>query len=141
MGIKTAPAWFQRSIEDAFKELKIKKTVDVYIDDSFVFTICRKYGLQFHEEILLEIIEVLRLRNFKISIEKCIIAVEEIDLLGFTISRNQIKPNPNRAKCLMEKPKPKNIQELQCWLGIANGYRTFIERYAQIVKPLYDLKD
>ncbi|CAF1061186.1 unnamed protein product, partial [Brachionus calyciflorus] len=59
--------------------------------------------------------------------------------LGFTISRNQIKPNPNRAKCLMEKPKPKNIQELQCWLGIANGYRTFIEGYAQIVKPLYDL--
>ncbi|CAF1007604.1 unnamed protein product [Brachionus calyciflorus] len=53
--------------------------------------------------------------------------------------RNQIKPNPNRAKCLMEKPKPKNIQELQCWLGIANGYRTFIEGYAQIVKPLYEL--
>ncbi|CAF1127569.1 unnamed protein product, partial [Brachionus calyciflorus] len=54
MGIKTAPAWFQRSIEDAFKELKIRKTVDVYIDDSFVFTICRIYGLQFHEQMLLE---------------------------------------------------------------------------------------
>ncbi|CAF1145042.1 unnamed protein product, partial [Brachionus calyciflorus] len=46
------------------------------------------------------------------------------------------KPNPNRAKCLLEKPKPINIRELQCWLGIANGYRTFINGYSQIVKPI-----
>ncbi|CAF1131592.1 unnamed protein product [Brachionus calyciflorus] len=66
-------------------------------------------------------------------------AVEEVDLLGFIISKNRIKPNPNRAKCLLEKPKPINIRELQCWLGIAKGYRTFIDGYAQIVSPMYDL--
>ncbi|CAF0924464.1 unnamed protein product [Brachionus calyciflorus] len=66
-------------------------------------------------------------------------AVEEVDLLGFIISKNRIKPNPNRAKCLLEKPKPINIRELQCWFGIAKGYRTFIDGYAQIVNPMYDL--
>ena len=139
MGIKSAPAWFQRVIEDALKDLIYRKLIDVYIDDSFIFTRCRLFGIKYHETVVFEVIEVLRNRNFKISLEKCKAAVEEVDLLGFIISKNRIKPNPNRAKCLLEKPKPINIRELQCWLGIANGYRTFINGYAQIVKPMYDL--
>jgi len=109
------------------------------MDDSFIFINTQKYGIKFHEDIVLECIKILRERNLKISLEKCVPAEKEIDLLGFVISKNQIKPNPNRAKCFLEKNKPKNILELQCWLGIANGYRNFIESYAHIVKPLYDL--
>ncbi|CAF0900533.1 unnamed protein product [Brachionus calyciflorus] len=139
MGIKTAPAWFQRVIEDAFKELINRKLIDVYIDDTFIFTNTQKFGLKFHQDVVMEVINILRQRNLKISLEKFVPAAEEIELLGFIISKNQIKPKPNRAKCLLEKDKPKNVLEFQCWLGIANGYRTFIEGYAQLMKPLYDL--
>jgi len=45
MGIKSAPAWFQRVIEDALKDLIYRKLIDVYIDDSFIFTRCRLFGI------------------------------------------------------------------------------------------------
>ncbi|RNA25784.1 Retrovirus-related Pol poly from transposon, partial [Brachionus plicatilis] len=38
-------------------------------------------GIKYHETAVLEVIDVLRKRNFKISLEKCKPAVEEIDLL------------------------------------------------------------
>ena len=88
---------------------------------------------------MLEIINTLTNRNLKISYEKNVPVVNEIQLLGKVISKNQIKPNPERAICLMEKTKPKNVQELQCWLGISNQYRKFIENYAEVAKPFYDL--
>ncbi|CAF0940190.1 unnamed protein product [Brachionus calyciflorus] len=40
---------------------------------------------------------------------------------------------------LSEADKPKNIQELQIWLGVANQYRKYIQNYAEIAKPLYEL--
>jgi hypothetical protein len=31
------------------------------------------------------------------------------------------------------------LKELQSWLGVTNYYRRFIEHYATIAQPLYDL--
>ncbi|CAF1154816.1 unnamed protein product [Brachionus calyciflorus] len=95
MGIKTAPAWFQRVIEDAFKELINRKLIDVYIDDSFIFTNTQKFGLKFHQDVVMEVINILRQRNLKISLEKCVPAAEEIELLGFIISKNQTQTELN----------------------------------------------
>jgi hypothetical protein len=47
---------------------------------------------------------------------------KDIDFLGNTISEN-------------------NINELQSWLGVANYLRKYIEKYAEIVQPLYDIMD
>ena len=70
MGIKSAPSWFQRVIEDPLQELINRKITDVYIDDIFVFTNCKFDGIKYQETAVLEEIDVLRKRNFKISLEK-----------------------------------------------------------------------
>ena len=137
-GIKTAPAWFQRFIEKTFKKLIDLNVMQAFLDDTFIFT-NSSLGLAFHEEIAMEAIQILKQKSLKISLDKCTPAVTEIKLLGNVISKNLIKPNPDRAKCLMERDKPKNIQELQSWLGVANQYRKYIQNYAEIAKPLYEL--
>ncbi|CAF0952553.1 unnamed protein product [Brachionus calyciflorus] len=75
------------------------------------------------------------------TMEKSVPLANQIELLGNVISKNQIRPNPNRAKCLELKPRPVTVKELQSWLGVANYYRRFIKKYAQLTKPLYDLMD
>ena len=112
--------------------------MQAFLDDTFIFT-NSSLGLAFHEEIAMEAIQILKQKSLKISLDKCTPAVTEIKLLGNVISKNLIKPNPDRAKCLMELDKPKNIQELQSWLGVANQYRKYIQNYAEIAKPLYEL--
>ncbi len=59
--------------------------------------------------------------------------------MGNTISINEIYPNNNRAKCIIDKPKPSNLQELQAWLGAANYLRKYADDYAQVAQPLYNL--
>jgi hypothetical protein len=55
------------------------------------------------------------------------------------ISDNEIYPNKDRARCIINKPKPTNPQELQAWLGPANYLRKYIADFAQVVQPSYNL--
>lgn len=139
MGIKTAPAWFQRFIESALDKYIVNGTLGAYLDDTIVFTDSSRFGYKFHFDTVMDVINTLNNRSLKISFEKSVPAVAEVQLLGFTISKNQIKPNPDRAKCLVERGKPVTVKDLQSWLGVANYYRKFIKNYAEIAKPLYDL--
>ena len=41
----------------------------------------------------------------------------------------------------MEKPQLRTLKELQAWLGVANYLRKYIEKYAEIVQPLYDIME
>lgn len=125
MGIKSAPAWFQRYIEEILQNFVETNMLRVYLDDLILFTNCELYGFETHVDAALKLIDTLNKRSLKISITKSNPVVQEVELLGNKISKNQIKPNPDRAKCLMEREKPANIQQLQSWLGVSNYYRRF----------------
>ena len=57
------------------------------------------------------------------------------------MSKGQLKPKPDRAKCIASKEKPTTLKGLQGWLGAANFLRKYIPDYAQITQPLYNLVD
>lgn len=103
MGIKTAPAWFQRFIESVLDKFIVNGTLGAYLDDTIVFTDSSRYGYKHHYDTVMNVIQTLNNRSLKISYEKSVPAVAEVQLLGFIISKNQIKPNPDRAKCLSER--------------------------------------
>jgi hypothetical protein len=50
-----------------------------------------------------------------------------------------VRKKEDRVVCLEDRAKPVTVNELQSWLGVANYYRKFIENYADLAKPLYDL--
>ncbi|CAF1141767.1 unnamed protein product, partial [Brachionus calyciflorus] len=110
-----------------------------YLDDTIVLTDTTLEGLEAHKEAVMKVIEELDKRNLKVSLAKCVPVVKEIELLGNLISKNKIKPNPNRATRLKKRAKPITVQELQSWLVVANYYRKFIGNYAELARPLYEL--
>ena len=80
------------------------------------------------------------IRNFNLP-EKSQLVTERLVFLGNTIERGEIKILPTRASGLQNLKTPKNLAELQRFLGMANYSRAYIPKYAELAKPLYDLID
>jgi hypothetical protein len=47
--------------------------------------------------------------------------------------------DPTEVKAVSEWPPPKNVTELQRFIGFSNFYRRFIEHFSGIARPLHDL--
>ena len=47
--------------------------------------------------------------------------------------------DPAKTKVIGDWPTPRNLKEVQSFLGFANFYRRFIDAYSRIVRPLTNL--
>ena len=73
------------------------------------------------------------------KLPKCEFHKDSIDFLGYRISQDGIKMDPNKVKAVLEWEPPKTRKQLQSFLGFANFYRTFIPQFASIALPLTEL--
>ena len=56
--------------------------------------------------------------------------------LGFIITTKGIRMDPEKVSCVLGWETPKNLSDVQCFLGFANFYRLFIKDYLKVVTPL-----
>lgn len=133
-GLSTSPATMQFVANLLLKDL-FARGVRIYMDDIVIFT----KTLKEHIELLREIFSRLRRHNFKLKIEKCFFLKEKIEYLGFIISGEGSLPNPNKTECINKYPRPRTVTEVQRFLGLCNYYRKFINNFAKMAKPLYNL--
>ena len=42
----------------------------------------------------------------------------------------------DKVKTILDWPEPRNVKDIQSFLGFCNFYRRFIEKYSDIVVPL-----
>lgn len=63
----------------------------------------------------------------------------EIVYLGHKCPINGVEPDIRLVECVKKFPKPITVKHVQYILGLSNYYRKFIEGFARIAKPLYDL--
>ena len=135
-GLKNAPATFQRMMNNVLHE-HINKICVVYMDDILVFST----SLQEHTDSLNKIFETLRDANLKVSLNKSDFLKKETDFLGHVVTKDGIKPNPDKIQGLEQFTLPKTVKEIQAFLGLSGYYRKFIQDYAKIAKPMtYYLK-
>jgi len=60
----------------------------------------------------------------------------ETNFLGYVVSHNVIKTDPEKISTIVKYPIPKNIPVLRSFLGLTGCYRKFVQNYAKIAKPL-----
>ncbi|CAF4208890.1 unnamed protein product, partial [Rotaria magnacalcarata] len=56
--------------------------------------------------------------------------------LGHIITQNGIKLDPDLIKSVKNFPQPKQIKDVQSFLGLTGYYRRFIKDYSKIAEPL-----
>ena len=59
--------------------------------------------------------------------------------LGVMIRPEGIKMEEEKVKNILEWPTPKEVKDMQKFLGLANYYWQFIKDFAAIARPLHDL--
>lgn len=94
-GLKNAPASFQRMMNEVLSDY-INKICVVYLDDILIFST----SLQEHIDSLNKIFKRLLDFNLKVQINKCDFLKHETEYLGHIISRDGIKPNPNKIEVI-----------------------------------------
>ncbi|CAG2248537.1 Retrovirus-related Pol polyprotein from transposon 17.6,Retrovirus-related Pol polyprotein from transposon 297 [Mytilus edulis] len=131
MGLKTAPNTFQMLMDKVLHGLKFKSCL-CYLDDVLIFS----DTFEKHLSDLKEVFQRFRAAGLKLGPKKCSFAASSCVFLGHLISKDGIRPPPDRVKAISDYPRPKNIKELRRLLGLFNWFRKFIPNYSALVFPL-----
>ena len=126
------PATFQRLMESFLKRLN-QKIVLCYLDDIIYIESFPK-----HLKIILTIL-ALKEANIKLKPSRCNCACTNVEYLGHVITKDRIRPNPNKLTAVTNFPRPKTVRDVKCFLGLCNCYRQFVRSFAKIASPLNKL--
>ena len=133
-GLCNAPATFQSSMNDIFRE-HLDKSVIVYLDDLLVYSRSHEE----HEEHLRQVLGLMRQHQLRARVHKCRFLQEEVDYLGYIVGKGKISADPERLSAISTWPAPKDIHELRSFLGMANTLLRFTPHFAEHASPLTDL--
>jgi len=92
-----------------------------------------------HNELVEEVLRRLEENNLFVKPEKCKWKVREVEFLGVVISSKGMEIQKENVEGVLNWPAPRNVKEVQKFLGLANYYRRFIKDFAKIVAPLHIL--
>lgn len=130
-GLKTAPATFQRTMDNVLRGLHGLHCM-VYLDDIIIFS----NSLDEHINKLRAIFDRVRETNLKIQLDKSEFLRKEVLYLGHTITKDGLKPNDDKINAVLKYPLPKTTTEIKSFLGLVGYYRRFIKDFAKITQPM-----
>ena len=88
---------------------------------------------------LRETFDNLRAYRMKLNPKKCVFGVPTDKLLGFIVSEQGIKVNPEKIKAILNISTPTCLKDVQRLAGSATVVSCFISRLGEKVMPLYRL--
>ena len=134
MGLSTSPAKFQRIMDYVMSDL-IGVCVFPYLDDLIIYS----KNEQDHAKHLKMVFQRLKKYNLTLNGSKCHIGKSEVELLGFIISAQGIRPQPKKTEAIQNLAYPTTVREVKAFLGMAGYYRQCIPHFAHTAAPLVKL--
>ncbi len=131
-GVSTAPAIFQRTMENLLRGIP---HVTVYIDDILVTGETESEHLQNLEEAL----QRLETAGMRLKRSKCRFMMNEVEYLGHKISREGLQPAEEKVRAIRSAPTPGNVSQLKSFLGLLNFYSRFLPNLPTTLAPLHHL--
>ncbi|KAL0818761.1 hypothetical protein ABMA28_008088 [Loxostege sticticalis] len=106
-----------------------------YIDDILIFS----ESTTQHQQHLRQLFQRLADYGILINTAKCVLGMEQVNFLGYSVSADGIKPLPAKVEAVQQFPQPKTVKELRRFLGMVNFYRRFVPNAAILQAPLNEL--
>lgn len=101
----------------------------VYVDDLLITSTTWEEHCQHIEMVLRRLAE----NNIKQKLDKSTLITNRLQFLGFILSETGITTSPEKVEVIQNFPKPKNIRQLQSFLGVCNYYRKFQKDYSKLM--------
>ncbi|XP_055543013.1 uncharacterized protein K02A2.6-like [Wyeomyia smithii] len=128
-GINCAPEIFQRVMCEMLAGVE---GVIVYINDIVVAGKTKRE----HDARLDEVLSILRDNNATLNKDKCIIGVEQLEILGYNVSVAGISPLDEKISAIRNFRQPKTKEEVRSFLGLINFIGQFIPHFSTRTEPL-----
>ena len=132
MGINIGPEEFQRKVNEVLSGVKGAKAI---MDDILIYGKTREE----HNQVLNTVLEKIEKNGLKLNKEKCAIGQKEVKYFGHMISKDGIRPSPDKIEAIKDMPPPKNISDLRTIMGMLNYHAKFVHNLATMMKPMSDL--
>ena len=132
--LKNVPSHFQRSTNLLMSEL-LDTCVLVYMDNILIFS----KSAQEHWRHVMQVFKKLNAYNWHVKSKKCALSLPEVEFLGHVVLADGIKVAQTKVDAVAQWPIPICVWDVQAFLSLANFYRQFVHRFADIAHPLTDL--
>lgn len=111
---------------------ELRGFIFVYIGDLLVVST----DLETHLEWLRIVAESLRKANLTINVDKSKFVMRSIKYLGHLVGNGEIKPDPERVRCITDFPRQTTVKQVRRFLGITGWYQRYIGGYSAIASPV-----
>jgi hypothetical protein len=126
-GLTNAPSTFMRLMNEVLREF-IEKFFIVYLDDILIFS---KTKVE-HLKHLAIVMRKLQQEKLLINMRKSSFMKTELIYLGFVISANELRMDPDKVEVIKNWPSPRNVFEVRSFHRLASFYRKFIRNFSGI---------
>jgi hypothetical protein len=133
-GLATAPAIFTRAIHNTLGDTLWRSAIP-YLDDILIHAKTEDGFLEALEEVFSRLDE----DGWTLAANKCQINLARLNYLGFIITKDSVEPDDRKIAAIINYPTPNNGEELRRFVYMAAFFRSFVWKFADIVKPLQDL--
>jgi hypothetical protein len=136
MGLANSSATFNRVLEQILTGIPPELCV-IYIDDILVHApSCDQMFLR-----LRIVLNRIKEAGLKFKTGKCSLFGQEVLFLGHHVSSMGIKPDPGKTEAILNWERPRCVKDVRSFLGTCGYYRRFVEKFADIARPLYKLTE
>ena len=133
-GLCRAPSDWQAFINNILREY-LDQFCTAYADDILIYS----DNLKEHRRHVRLVLQKLREAGIQADINKCDFDSKEVIYLGLILTPNGIKMDPRKVKNILKWQIPRNLKELQSFIGFANFYRRFIQNFSAKARALMAL--
>ena len=133
-GLTNAPALCQELVNNVLRNM-LDKSVIAYLDDILIYSKTIEQHIEDVKRVLICLAQV----SLYLEPEKCEFHQKKVQFLGYIITTEGVKADPEKIQAILDWPTPTTVKELQSFLGTINFNRRFIKGFSQIALPLTSL--
>ena len=133
-GYSSSGMHFQRSVENVLRDLMYSHCL-IYLDDILI----KSDDLRSHINSLDLVFSRLYEAGLRLKAKKCHLFQHEVKFLGFLVTPQGIKTDPDKTLLIKNWPVPTTSREVRQYLGIVSYYRKFIPQFSKTATPLTEL--